>query len=140
MVEIIVFVTNDMSDSPYDRLLHYIDEITKSYDKIRQFESEGCSKEELEKELRHMRDISGEFPSIVTLFFKENPNYVSILGKFIDIFKPPFIQTLNNHLLLFSLPQNADSAWIKLQISMAINYLNGSGWVDGIKGIRTFLK
>ena len=110
IVEIIVFVTNDMSDSAYDRLLHYIDEITKSYDKIRQFESEGCSKEDLEKELRHMRDISGEFP------------------------------ILNTHLILFSLTQKADSAWIKVQISMAINYLNGSGWVDGIKGIRTFLK
>lgn len=129
-----------MSDSGYDRLIHIIDEITKSYDNLRKFESEGCTKGELEKLLIHIRDVSGEIPSMVTVFYKENPASIPMLEKFIQILKPPFLQTFYYQLLLFATTPNPDAAWLKTQVAMTIAIMNGDGWVDGLKAIRTFLK
>lgn len=129
-----------MSDKATDRLFHILDEITISYDKLRKYESEGCSKNDLEKILIHVRDVVGEIPSMMTVWYKENPSQMPIIQQFIPIIRPSFTQTLHMQLLLFASTPNPDSAWIKTQIEMAIGYINGDGWIDIIKAFRTFLR
>ncbi len=129
-----------MDDTAVDRLLFIIDEIAKSYDKLRKFETEDFTKEDLEKELRHIRDVAGDIPSSFTKWLKEYPTNLPMIKDFIQVFKPPFQQAIHMQLLLFTTSQNVDSNWLKVQLAMAMGYLNGDGWIDGIKAIRTFLR
>lgn len=139
-LHIIVYYVKNMSDSSHDRLIHILNEFAKSYDKLRIYESESCSKDELEKLLVHIRDVAGEIPSMLTIMFKENPSAIPMLQPFIQMLKPPFLQTLHLQLILFSTTLNPDLTWVQTQVKMTIGYMNGDGWVDGIKAMRTFLR
>ena len=129
-----------MTDTSSEQLSYYIDEITKSYDQLRDFETKKCTKEELESIVRHIRDVVGNFPSILTTMFKENPATLPFLKDFVSLFKPPFLPTLNMQLMVSASASNIDEKWIKTQLAMTLGYLNGDGYIDGLKAIRGWLK
>ena len=124
--------TNQLSD--------FINEITKSYDKIRSFESEKCTQEELEKELRHIRDIAGNFPTMASVMVKESPTNLPIILDFINSLKPQFTNNINTQLMLLSMPQGSDEKWIKTHVAMALASINNNNYIDSLKGCREFLR
>lgn len=129
-----------MQDSSRDRLLDFLDQLTTSYDKIRRFESEDCTKEQLEEEIRHIRDIAGNFPSIFTIMFKESSSNLPLIKDLLISLKPPFIQLINMQLVLFAMESNPDTNWIKTQVAMALANLNGDSYIDSLKASREFFK
>ena len=129
-----------MQDSSRERLLNFLDSLTNSHDKIRRFESEGCTKEQLEEELRHIRDVAGNFPSIFTVMLKESPSNLSLIKDLMAVLRPPFVQLLNMQLVLFTMNPNPDKNWIKMQIVMALGNLNSDGYIDGLKAFKEFFR
>ncbi|QLH08928.1 hypothetical protein [Candidatus Nitrosotenuis sp. DW1] len=115
-----------------------MDEIVSSYDKLRGFESSGCTKEELLKELINIRDVSGEMPSLLVTILKENPQYAQVLAQFVGLFKPPFLPTIKSLIPLYN-TQTIATEW-KTQASFIMAIMNNDGYIDGIKAISTLLK
>ena len=123
-----------------DRLSDFINEITKSYDKIRSFESEQCTQEQLEEELRHIRDIAGDYHTIVSVMVKESPTSLPIVRDFINSMKPQFTNTINMQLVVLSMQHNSDEKWIKTHVAMALGSINNNNYVDSLKGCKEFLR
>lgn len=123
-----------------NRLSDFINEITKTYDKIRSFESEKCTQEQLEKELRHIRDVAGDYPTMVSVMVKESPANLPILRDFISSLKPQFTNAINMQLMVLSMQNGSDEKWIKPHVAMALASINNNNYIDSLKGCKEFLR
>ena len=123
-----------------DRLNDFINEIIKSYNKIRSFESEKCTQEQLEQELRHIRDIAGNYPTILSIFVKESSTNLSIMRDLQSSLKPEFTDSINKQLLVLSLQQNLDEKLIKAHVALALASINYDSYIDNLKGYRELFR
>ena len=121
-----------------DRILSLLDSIISSYDKLRDFESKGCSKDDLEKELIIIRDTAGEVPSLLSQIFKEDPNQLQLMNTYATLFKMPFVSTLAILIPSIKMQSNPSGDWLKTQSSLAIALMNET--VNLMKAVQTFFR
>jgi len=129
-----------MSDHTIERIKEIIETIVKSYEKLKEFEKNSCSKEQLENELITVRDTAGEIPSLLTQIFKENPEQMQSLLSLGSMFKMPFIGTISLMIPLIKQHQNPNDDWVKTQSSMSIAMMNENGTMDALKAFLTFFR
>lgn len=123
-----------------DRILSLLDSIISSYDKLRDIESKGCSKNELEQELINIRDTAGEVPSLLSQIFKENPNQLQLITQYAPLFKMSFVSTIAIMIPSIKMHENPSIEWLKTQASLAIALMNENGTIDLLKAVQTFLR
>jgi len=129
-----------MKDHTSDRILSLMETITSSYDKLREFESKGCSKDNLENELISIRDTGSEIPSLLAKIYKENPDQFQILINYIPILKMSFLNTIAILIPAIKMQQNPTPDWLKTQASLAIALMRENGTIDILKAVLTFLR
>jgi len=129
-----------MTDHTIERIAEIIMTITTSYDQLKEFEKNGCTKEKLENELISIRDTAGEIPSLLAQIFKEHPEQMQSLLNLVPMFKMPFTGTISLMIPLIKQQQNITDDWIKTQSSMAIALMNENSTMDALKAILTFLR
>jgi len=123
-----------------NRLNDFINEITKSYDKIRSFESEKCTQKQLEKELQYIRDVAGNYPTILSVFVKESSTNLPIIQYLDSSLKPQFTDNINKQLMLLSMSQGSDEKLIKAHVAMALASINNNSYIDSLKGYRELFR
>lgn len=129
-----------MVNHSIERIMVLIESIVSSYDKLRKFESDGCSKEDLEKELIMIRDTTDEIPSLLTQIIKENPSYAQLMTTYAPLFQMPFISTLTMMIPTIKMQENATKEWLKTQASLSIAFMNQNGTIGLLKAVQTFFR
>ena len=123
-----------------NQLIDFINNLSSAYDRIRLFEAQGCTKEQLEKELQYIRDIAGNFPSILSVMLKESPASFPLVKTFISTLKPIFTNALNMQLVLLSMVNPDDKTALKTQVVLSLGNINNDNYIDGLKACKEFLR
>lgn len=129
-----------MANHSIERVMVLIENIVSSYDKLRGFESNGCSKDDLERELISIRDTIGEVPSLLTQIFKENPNQLQLITTYASLFQMPFVSTLAMMIPSIKMQKTTSKEGLKSQASLAIALMNQNGTIHLLKAVQTFLR
>ena len=114
--------------------------ILNSYEKLHYYEKNGCTYEEIRKELLLLKNSTEELTSLMKTLFRDNPNRVPGLATISSIFKVQFLPTLKVHLLYLTQTKVSNKDLLKIQARLAITYLNVDGCIDNLRIIQSYLK
>lgn len=123
-----------------EKILHNINKILNSFEKLHEYETKGCTREEIKKELLLLKTGTEELIPLMNKLFKDNPSQIQGLPTLSNIFKITFLPTLKIHLLYLSRIKESNIDLLKIQARFAITYLNVDGCVDSLKIIHAYLK
>ncbi len=114
--------------------------IFDSYDKLHEFETTGCTTEQIKEELIGIKESTEKLSVSMTRLFKENPSQIKGIPTLSGIFKVTYLPTLKIHLLYLSQIRESDTDLLKIQSRLAITYLNVDGCIDNLRIIHAYLK
>jgi hypothetical protein len=123
-----------------EQILDNISKIFYSYDKLHEFETVGCTIEQMKKELITLKEATEKLSSGMIKLFKENPTQIKGLSTLSSIFKITYLPTLKIHLLYLSQIRESNNHLLKIQSRLAITYLNVDGCIDNLRIIHAYLK
>jgi hypothetical protein len=123
-----------------EQVLDNINKIFGSYDKLHEFETVGCTTEQMKKELVTLKEATEKLSTAMIRLFKENPTQIKGLSTLSGIFKITYLPTLKIHLLYLSQIQESNNRLLKIQSRLAITYLNVDGCIDNLRIIYAYLK
>lgn len=115
----------------HERLRSILDRIIEGYDKLKEFELQGSTHEQLRSELINIRDTCEEIPALLGIVFKESNLDVSKVIPFANLFKVDFLPVIKTQIMLLSdqNPPNSEG-WLKMQANMSVTIMNMNGTID----------
>lgn len=129
-----------MTKAIVEQILYNINKILDSYDKLHEYETIGCTTEQIQKELIALKEATIKLSSLMIRLFKENPTQIKGLSTLSSIFKITYLPTLKIHLLYLSQIKKLNNDLPQIQSRLAITYLNVDGCIDNLRIIRAYLK
>ncbi|MDE1766865.1 MAG: hypothetical protein KGI27_11435 [Thaumarchaeota archaeon] len=129
-----------MAKALVEQVLHDINKIFDSYDKLHEYERTGCTTEQIKKELVMLKESTEKLSPLMTRLFKENPSQIKGISTLSSIFKITYLPTLKIHLLYISQIKESKTDLLKIQSRLAITYLNVDGCIDSLRIIHAYLK
>lgn len=129
-----------MPSALVEQILRNISKIIDSYEKLHIYETEGCTLDQMRKELVSLKDSTEKLSPLMLKLFRENPTQVKGVSTLSGIFKITYLPTLKIHLLYLSQLKKSPDDLLRIQSRLAITYLNVDGCVDNLRIIHAYLK
>lgn len=123
-----------------EEILSNINRILNSYEKLHEYEVNGCTSEEIKKELQLLKSTTENLYPLMMKLFKENQSKIKGVSTLASIFKVTFLPLLKIHLLYLSQINESNPNLLKIQSRLAITYLNIDGSIDNLRIIHSYLK
>ncbi len=123
-----------------EKILSNINKILNCYEKLHDYEEQGCTYEEIKKELILLKNANEELTPLMKSLFKDNPTKIKGISTLSNIFKITFLPTLKVHLLYLKQTKDQNKSLLKIQARLAITYLNVDDCIDNLRIIRSYLK
>lgn len=128
-----------MSSHVVDRIKDYLEQLIESYNKIKQIELNGSTKEELRKELIQIRDSCEELPALFAQTAKEANLDFDKIKSITDLFKIDFLNGIRAQIMVLTQSNSSDNVEaMKVQASMTVALMGN--YIGTCKFIYTLLK
>jgi hypothetical protein len=122
-----------------EKIVININKVVECYEKLHAYEKDGCTYDEIKKDLRVLQSSTIHLITLMASLKKDNA-MISGLSTLQSIFKITYLPVLKIHLLYLDRIQEYDSDLLKIQARLAMTYLNVDDCVDNLKIIRASLK
>ncbi|MDE1819082.1 MAG: hypothetical protein KGI19_10825 [Thaumarchaeota archaeon] len=127
--------------STLERIREFLGRIIESYENLKKFELNGCTKDELRTELINLRNACEELPSLFVLTAKDLNFDIQKVTPLASLMKLDFLQGIKIMIMTLSEPYYASNKdELKRQANLAVTFMNLNGSVDTFRLLHGLLK